>query len=69
VTCVAFGSHAVGEQSALQTVTLTNGGNAPVTNSSIALTGANASFFLTSNACGAGLAAGAKFNLNLHFNP
>jgi hypothetical protein len=50
-------------------VTLTNTGNATLTISGIALTGANPTSFLTSNTCGSSVAAGANCNLNLRFDP
>jgi hypothetical protein len=68
-TSVAFGNEAVGTESPLQTVTLTNTGSATLTISSIALTGTNASSFLTSNTCGSSVAAGANCSLKLRFDP
>jgi hypothetical protein len=68
-TSIAFGTDPVGAESPLQTVTLTNTGNATLSISSIALAGTNASSFLTSNTCGSSLAAGANCSLNVRFDP
>jgi hypothetical protein len=68
-TSVAFGNESVGVESAAQTVTLLNTGGATLTVSSIALTGANASSFLTSNTCGSSVAVGASCTIRLRFDP
>ena len=51
-TSLTFASQAVGATSAAQTVTLNNTGNAALSITSIALTGANASDFAQTNTCG-----------------
>jgi P pilus assembly chaperone PapD len=68
-TTVAFGDEGVGVESGLQTVTLTNTGNLPLTLTSIALTGTDASSYLTSNTCGSSVAVGANCSLRLRFDP
>jgi hypothetical protein len=68
-TSVRFGHEGVGVKSPVHTVSLTNGGNAELTISSIALTGANASSFLFADTCGKSLAAGAVCSIKLHFDP
>ena len=66
---LSFSSPAVGTASAAQVVTLSNTGNAALSLSSIALTGANAGDFSQTNTCGSSLAAGAHCALNVTFKP
>jgi fibronectin type 3 domain-containing protein len=55
--------------SAAQTVTLSNTGNAPLSITSLAFTGTNASDFDQSNTCGSSLAAGANCTIVVMFTP
>ena len=66
---LAFGNQAVGTSSPGQAVTLTNGGNAAVSLTSISLIGANPLDFSQSNACGSSLAVGASCVVNVFFAP
>jgi sugar lactone lactonase YvrE len=69
-TSANFGSVAVGSSSSSQTFTLKNAGNAPLTITSVALTGTNASSFaIGANACGSSLAAGANCTIAVTFAP
>jgi archaellum component FlaF (FlaF/FlaG flagellin family) len=68
-TSLVFADQLVGSSSTAQTVTLTNTGNAAVTISNIAITGANASDYAQSNNCGGSVAAGASCTINLTFSP
>src|SRR6516165_6277913 len=58
----------VGTSSASQPVTLANG-EAPLTISSIAVTGTNATDFSQTNTCGSGLAAGESCTIGVTFKP
>jgi sugar lactone lactonase YvrE len=64
-----FGSLTAGTTSTAQTFTLTNSGNAPLAISGITLTGANASAFADTSACGATLATGASCTIAVTFTP
>jgi hypothetical protein len=67
---LSFSAQTVMTQSTPQTVMLTNGGNAPLTISSITITGGqSADFILNSQGCGASLAAGSSCNLTVAFQP
>ncbi len=67
---IAFASTAVGSSAAPQTVTLTNGNTSPITISSVAVTGANASdFVVTGTTCGASLSVNASCTATLVFKP
>ena len=66
---LAFGSQTVGATSAAQTSTLRNTGGAPVTVSSIGLTGANPSDFTQTNDCPSSLAANATCTITARFAP
>jgi streptogramin lyase len=66
---LTFPNTAVGMSSASQSVTMTNAGNAPLSITSIATTGANASSFVIANNCGSTLAAGASCAPHGHFTP
>jgi hypothetical protein len=62
---LGFGSQGIGTTSAAQRVTLTNTGNAPLTISSIAVSGD----FAETNTCGASVAAGAQCEISVTFTP
>ena len=66
---LSFGNQRVGTASASQQVTLSNTGDAPLTITSIAVTGTNASSFGFANNCGSSLAAGASCLIHGHFAP
>ncbi len=69
---LSFGSQMVGVASGTQSVTLTNSGNAPLSISNIALTGANAGDFAQTNTCPVGapaLAAGSSCTIAVGFTP
>jgi hypothetical protein len=65
---VTFASTNVGSSATPQVISLTNPGNAPLTISSIAITGANASSFSTTS-CGSTLAASATCLITIGFTP
>lgn len=62
---LTFGGQLVGTTSAVQSTTLTNTGNAPLTISAISVTGD----FAQTNTCGTTLAAGASCSINVTFTP
>jgi hypothetical protein len=65
-----FGTVTVGATSAPMTFTLSNGGNAALGISSVAIGGTNAAAFsIASNACGSSLAAGASCAITVEFAP
>jgi F5/8 type C domain/Abnormal spindle-like microcephaly-assoc'd, ASPM-SPD-2-Hydin len=66
---VDFGSQNVQSSSAVQQVTLTNSGTAPLAISSIAVSGANASDFAQTNTCGSSVAVGASCPISITFTP
>jgi hypothetical protein len=66
---LAFSTTDVGNSSAAQTVTLRNTGTGPLTLSSIALTGTNATSFLQTNTCGTTLAATSSCTVSVTFKP
>jgi hypothetical protein len=70
-TSLAFGSVTVGAQSAAQTITVTNTGQAPLSISSAALAGGDAvQYALSANGCaGAVLVAGAQCSVGVVFKP
>ncbi|HEX8997895.1 MAG TPA: N,N-dimethylformamidase beta subunit family domain-containing protein [Ktedonobacterales bacterium] len=71
-TSLSFGSVAIGTTSAVQSVTLTNSGNAALSISNIALSGTNAADFAQTNTCPTGtntLAAGANCAISVTFTP
>ena len=68
-TSLTFASQAVGTTSAAEAITLTNSGNAALTISSIALTGANPGDFTQNTACGNSVAAGANCAITVTFTP
>jgi sugar lactone lactonase YvrE len=59
----------VGTSSAAQSVTLTNGGNAALSITAIAITGANNGDFSQTNTCGNSVAAGANCSIGVTFTP
>ena len=65
-----FGTVALGSTSSASSFTLTNGGNAALALSSVAVSGANAADFnISSNACGTMLAAGDSCTITVAFTP
>jgi hypothetical protein len=64
-TGLSFSNQGIGITSAPQTVTLTNIGNAPLTISSVAVSGD----FAETNTCGASVAAGANCDISVTFTP
>jgi hypothetical protein len=58
-----------GATSAMQAVSLSNTGSAPLSISSIVLTGTGATSFNQTNTCGSTLAAGASCSISLTFTP
>jgi trimeric autotransporter adhesin len=66
---LSFGNEPVGVVSPAQTITLSNTGNAALSITGLALTGANPSEFAQSNNCGAGVAAGANCTISVTFTP
>jgi len=62
---ISFGGQVVGATSNLQTVTLSNPGNAPLAISAITITGD----FSQTNSCGNSLAASASCTINVTFRP
>jgi len=66
---LALGNQAVGSTSAPQTVTLSNTGNAALSLSSIAITGANAGDFAQTNTCGNSVGAGGSCTISVMFTP
>ena len=68
-TSLSFGNQSVNTTSGVLAATLTNGGTAALSLSSIALTGANAGAFAQTNTCGSSLAAGASCTVSVTFDP
>ena len=68
-TSLNFGIVVVEATSAVQRVTLTNTGNASLSITNIAVTGADASDFLERNNCGTSVAAGASCSIAVQFRP
>ncbi len=66
---LAFPSTTIGTPATPLPMTLSNSGNAPLTITSISVTGANASSFGETNNCGASLAAGASCTITVSFTP
>jgi hypothetical protein len=69
VTSLAFAPQTVGTASPSQPITLTNTGNATLTITSVALSGANTSSFVFINDCGSSLAPGASGTIHVQFDP
>jgi hypothetical protein len=68
-TIIDFAKEGVGSTSTPLTATLTNLGSAPLTLSSVQLTGSNAGDFKLTNHCGSALAASAECSLAVTFAP
>jgi len=66
---LSFGSEAIGVSTGVQAVTLRNTGTLAVSISSIALTGTDASSFVSSNTCGTTVSAGASCTISFRFVP
>lgn len=66
---LAFAEQANGTQSAPQSVTLSNGGNAALTFSKISLAGTHASHFTQTNTCTSSLAPGANCVVTVIYKP
>ncbi|HET7037001.1 MAG TPA: N,N-dimethylformamidase beta subunit family domain-containing protein, partial [Thermomicrobiaceae bacterium] len=66
---LTFADQVLNSTSAAQTVTLTNSGAAPLTISSIGVTGSNPGDFAQTTNCGSSLAAGASCSINVTFTP
>jgi serine protease len=68
-SALAFGSQAVGTTSSGRTFSLVNDGNAALTISSIAVSGADSAQFGVTNNCGTTVAAGASCSVTVTFAP
>jgi len=68
-TSLSFGNQSVSTPSGVLTATLTNGGNAALGLSSVALTGANPGDFAQTNTCGSSVAVGASCTISVTFDP
>jgi probable HAF family extracellular repeat protein len=68
-TSLAFGNEAVNGTSASKSISLTNSGTAPLSISSIMLSGSTADDFSLTKTCGASLAAGASCTISVTFKP
>ena len=66
---LSFGSQSVGASSAPQTTTLSNTGTAPLSISSIAITGTNPGDFSATNTCPSSLAANSSCTISVTFTP
>jgi hypothetical protein len=66
---LVFASRKLGTTSASQSVVLTNTGDAPLDITSISVTGADASSFVFTNACGSKVAAAKTCSIQGHFTP
>jgi hypothetical protein len=66
---LAFGNQSVGAASAVQTVTLSNTGNAALSITSLTVKGTNGSSFAQANTCGSSVAAGATCTVSVKFAP
>jgi len=66
---LSFGNEPVELASSSQTITLSNTGNAALSLSGIAITGADPNDFSENNTCGASLAAGGNCTLAIQFTP
>jgi hypothetical protein len=66
---LTFASQPAGTTSALQSITLTNTGSAPLSSIVITVTGANSGDFVQVNTCGATVAAGVACSINVDFTP
>jgi hypothetical protein len=68
-TSLTFGAQTIGTTSATQSILLTNTGNAALTISGIAVSGADPGDFQQTNGCGSSLAAGANCSIVVSFTP
>ena len=68
-TSLTFPTQLVGTTSAAQVVTLTNTGTAPLTISSLSITGAQSADFAQTNTCGTSVLAGANCTISVTFRP
>jgi hypothetical protein len=69
-TSLSFGNQGVDTNSAPQTVTLSNSGGAPLSITSLAIAGTNASDFSEiANTCGSSLASGGNCTIEVMFTP
>jgi sugar lactone lactonase YvrE len=66
---LSFSTQAKGTTSAAQTVTLTNTGTAPLTISSMALSGTNVGDFAEANTCGGSVNSGANCVISVTYTP
>lgn len=66
---VMFPATVDGVASAAQTLTLTNPGTAPLSSLALAVSGANAADFITTNNCGSTVAAGQTCSISVIFKP
>jgi hypothetical protein len=68
-TALTFADRVVGSRSAAKTVRLTNTGYLALDIASLSITGANATDFRQTNACGSSLPAGASCTISVTFKP
>jgi hypothetical protein len=68
-TSISFGNQPVGTSSAVQTVSLSNTGTAPLTIANIAIIGTNSGEFSQTNSCGASVAVGSNCSIMVTFTP
>ncbi len=66
---LTFASTTVGSASAVQAVTLTNSGTAPLTGIAVSVTGTNSADYTQTNACGTSVAAAASCTITVTFKP
>ena len=66
---IVFANQTLSTTSSLRVVTITNTGNATLSISSIAITGANAKYFGETSTCGSSVSAGASCTISLIFAP
>ena len=66
---LAFSSQPVGTTSAVQTVTLSNTGDAPLSITGMAVTGTDAAMFIHTTTCASSLPAGQSCTVSLTFKP
>ncbi len=68
-TSLSFGNQNVRTTSAAKVITLSNGGTAALSITSIAVIGTNATDFAQTNTCGSSVAAGASCSISVTFTP
>lgn len=66
---VSFGNEPISTTSSAQVVVLSNTGTAPLSITSVSITGTNPSDFAETSACGSSLAAGSSCNISVNFTP